>query len=137
MIKTPVILSLALWLTVALPSALNSLHGLATQLHQHGPSGARLGAWLGEHLTRRVMIGVAVVAWLDVVTTTVEIVLLLKGKPSGEWMVSIGLVVLLVLEMISMGQRPSLVGFIVFLVNAAIVAYMVGRRVRQLRHGIP
>ena len=137
MIKTPAVLSLALWLTVALRSALHSLQGLASQLETLGPSGARLGAWLATHLSRRVMIGVAVVAWLDVATTTVEVVLLLKGRPAGESMVALGLAVLLVLEMITVTEQPSLVGFIVLSVNAAVVAYMVGRRLRRFRHGIP
>ena len=137
MIKTPVMLSLALWLSVAWDSALRSLHGLADQLKEVGPSGARLGAWLAGHLGRRVMIVVAVVAWLDVVTTIVEVALLLKGKASGEWLVTGGLAALLVLETVSVGQRPSLVGFIVLTLNAAVVAYLVGRRVRQSRYGVP
>ena len=72
-------------------------------------------------------------AWLDSVTTAAEVILLLRGKAWGEWLVAAGLGALVVVEVVSLERRPSLTRLVVLIVNAAVVAYLVARRSREVK----
>ena len=75
----------------------------------------------------------AIVAWFDAISTALEAVLLLLGKAWGEWLVAIGLSLLLAPELLSLQRRPSWLKLIVLASNGGIVAYLCWRRLRALR----
>lgn len=127
-VKAPIMLILALWLTLAPASAYRSLDALAHELAEAGAAWARAGHWLQEHLTHRVVAGGAVLAWLDSTSTALEGFLLLSGKPWAQWTVAAGLACLLPVELLSLDHRPSAIKLMVLIANAAIVIYLVRRR---------
>ena len=135
--KIPFVVALALWLTLARSSALVSLERLATDLGELGSVGSRLARWMDSHLDRRVLSEGAAVAWLDSLTTAAEVILLLRGKAWGEWLVAAGLGALVVVEVVSLERRPSLTRLVVLIVNAAVVAYLVARRSREVKRRTP
>jgi uncharacterized membrane protein (DUF2068 family) len=59
--------------------------------------------------------------------------LLILRKPWSEWMVAIGLGLLLPFELISVIRKPSIGKLAVLVINAAVVAYLVRRRINQRR----
>jgi len=75
----------------------------------------------------------AALAWLDGLFTAAEAVLLILRKPWSEWMVAIGLGLLLPFELVSVIRKPSIGKLAVLLINAAVVAYLVRRRINQRR----
>lgn len=135
LVKVPIVLVLALWLTLARERAARTVQRLAGDLADVGPFGTQLAAWLESHLSPRTVVRGAVVAWLDVAITTVEVALLLRGKAWGEWLVAGSLGVLVVLELGSLERRPSIARLVVVILNGAVVAYLVGQRLRRKRHG--
>src|SRR5262249_20125901 len=94
---------------------------------------AKLGRWIEEHLSTRVIRWGAVLAWFDFAITTLEAILLLMGKAWGEWLVAIGLAALLIPELVSLEHSPSLTRVVVLLINAAVVAYLATRRLKAVR----
>jgi len=129
--KAPIMLALAVWLTAAPEAAQRSLDGLAGQVAEAGAMWAGAGAWLRGHLTPDVVTGGTVLAWLDGVSTAIEGLLLLSGRPWAEWIVVIELACLLPVEIFAIASRPDPDRFIVLAVNAAIVFYLARRRVRS------
>ena len=126
-------LALAIWLTVAPHEVYRLASRIAHDLAEASYLWFRLGRWLQQHLSMRVLRWGAVLAWLDAATTALEGILLLIGKAWGEWLVSIGLALLLVPEVLSLERRPSWGRFFVLLVNASVVLYLFARRLRALR----
>ncbi len=131
--KAPVMLALAIWLTVAPREAYHVAVHIVHQLSAASALWVRLGHWIEEHLSTRVFRWGAVLAWLDFAATSLEAILLLMGKAWGEWIVTIGIAVLLVPELFSLEHRPTWARFFVLLINAAIVAYLATRRIRAAR----
>lgn len=131
--KVPVMLALALWLTVAPGSAYQLLEQIADQLSAASAFWVRLGHWIEEHLSTRILRWGAVIAWLDAITTGLEAILLLLGKAWGEWLVIVGLTALLVPEVLSLDRKQSWMKFGVLLINALVVVYLTARRVRAVR----
>jgi uncharacterized membrane protein (DUF2068 family) len=133
LVKAPVMLALAIWLTIAPRQAYHVAAEIAHELAAASALWVRLGHWIEEHLSMRIFRWAAVVAWLDFVSTSLEAVLLLMGKTWGEWIVTIGLAALLVPELFSLERRLTWTRLVVLLINAAVVVYLVVRRVRALR----
>ena len=131
--KVPVMLALAIWLTVAPRSAYQLADQIADQLSTASSAWARLGEWIDQHLSTRLFRWGAVLAWIDAITTGLEAILLLIGKAWGEWLVVFGLTALLVPEVLSLQRKPGWLKVCVLLVNAAVVVYLAGRRLRAAR----
>jgi len=133
LVKAPVMLVLAIWLTVAPSEAYHVAVRIVHELSAASALWARLGHWIEEHLSTRLFRWGAVLAWLDFVSTSLEAILLMTGKAWGEWIVTIGVAALLVPELFSLEHRPSWTRFFVLLVNAAVVVYLGTRRIRAVR----
>lgn len=132
-IKAPLVLALALVLTLNPGGALRALEHLARDLSEGGALLARLARFLEAHLTRRALGHGALVAWLDGITTSVEALLLWRGRAWGEWLVVIGLGALVPFELFSLEKHPTWLRLFALVVNAAIVAYLVWLRLRSRR----
>jgi hypothetical protein len=132
-VKAPVMLALALWLTFAPNTVFRSVGLLTRELAEGGVVWVRVGAWIQAHLTGRIIVRGAILAWLDTVVTVLEGFLLLSGKSWGEWIVILGLAALIPVEALSFGHRPGLGRVMVLVSNAAIVFYLVVRRFRHER----
>jgi len=136
-VKAAIMLTLALWLTLAPGPAFRTLERLAHELTEGGIAWARAGAWLQANLTHRVVAEGAVLAWFDSVSTTIEGALLSIGSSWAEWIVAIGLACLLPIEALSLEHRPGIGKLLVLLANAAIVVYLVRRRTLARANAIP
>jgi uncharacterized membrane protein (DUF2068 family) len=128
-IKAPIMLILALWLTFAPGAAYRTLDRLAHDLAEGGAAWSHAGAWMQAHLSSGVVARGAMLAWFDSVSTAIEGILLFTGSSWGEWIVAIGLACLIPIELLSLEHRPSAIKLIVLLANAAIVVYLVRRRI--------
>lgn len=131
--KVPLMLALAIWLTVAPDHVYQLAARFAHELSEASALWVRLGRWLEEHLSRRLLRWGAALAWLDSVITGLEATLLLIGKAWGEWLVTIGLALFLIPELLSLERSPSWPRFFVLLVNGAVVVYLSARRWKALR----
>jgi uncharacterized membrane protein (DUF2068 family) len=127
--KAPIMLAIAVWLTVAPSGAHRALDSLAADLAEGGATLARAGDWIQANLTSGVLVGGAVLAWLDGLSTAIEGILLLSGRSWAEWVVIVGLGALLPLEILSLGRRPGPLKWIVLGINLVVVMYLVRRRV--------
>lgn len=132
-IKAPLMLGLAIWLTFSSRTALGSAAWIARELAEGGAVWSRLADWITAHLTRTRIRELAIVAWVDAFVTALEVVLLLTGRPWGEWLVLLGLGALIPLEIVSLDRHPGWVKVIVLAVNTAIVVVLARRRVRETR----
>ncbi len=132
-LKAPVMLGVAVWLTVAPSRAYEIVEWAAEELSSANSFWSPLGDWIAQHLSLRTLRGGAALAWLDGLFTAAEAVLLILRKPWGEWMVAIGLGALLPFELISVMRKPSIGKIVVLVINAAVVAYLVRRRLNQRR----
>ena len=127
--KAPLMLALAVWLSVAPTSALYIAQRLVFELAEGGATLGRLAHWMSRYLTRHWAIDIAVLAWIDGLSTAVEGALLWRGSAWGEWIVVVGLVILMPFEGLGIVHRPSLARLLVLFTNAVIVAYLVYGRV--------
>ena len=132
-VKAPLVLALALVLTLNPNGALHAIDALARDLSEGGALFGRLARWLDAHVTRRAVGHGAMLAWLDGLTTTLEAFLLWRGHAWGEWLVVAGLGALVPFELLSLEKHPSWTRLAALLVNAAVVAYLVVLRLRA--HG--
>lgn len=131
-VKASLMIGLALWFTVDPSAAYAFGQRVAHELVEARPFFVRLGNWLHDHLTERVIERGALVAWLDGGSTALEGILLVLGKPWGEWLVAIGLSVFLPVEAYELIHKPGVGRALVLLLNAAIVAYLVYARLLPL-----
>jgi hypothetical protein len=130
-VKGLLMLALALWFTVDPSAAYAFGQHIAHELLEARPVLVRLGNWLHAHLTERMIERVALIAWLDGLTTALEGTLLALGKPWGEWLVALSVGLLLPFEVYELVHRPSFAKVIVLLLNAAIAVYLVSGRLRH------
>ena len=130
-------LGIAVWLTVAPSHAYEIFAWVAEELSSANSFWSPLGDWIGNHLSPRTLRGGAALAWLDGLFTAAEAVLLILRKPWSEWMVAVGLGALLPFELISLVRKPSIGKLAVLLINAAVVAYLVWRRINQRQLPLP
>jgi uncharacterized membrane protein (DUF2068 family) len=143
--KAPVMLALAVWLSVAPTSALYIAQRLVFELSEGSATLARLAHWMSRYLTRHWATDVAVLAWIDGLSTAVEGALLWRGSAWGEWIVVVGLVILMPFEGLGIARHPSLTRLLVLFTNAVIVAYLIYGRIgarglhsqESLRHEEP
>jgi hypothetical protein len=131
--KAALMLAIALWLTIAPGAAYRELQGIARELSEGGAVFARAGHWIHEHLSSSMVIRGALLAWLDSASSALEGFLLLSGKSWAEWVVIIGLACLLPFEILSLEHRPGIAKFVVLLLNALIVAYLVRTQLQKTR----
>jgi hypothetical protein len=136
LLKAPVMLSLAVWLTVSPQGAFELVESFAEELSASSALWSRLGDWIQANLSLRLVKGGAALVWLDAISTVIEAVLLLLRKPWAEWMVTLGLALLIPLELVSLERRPSVSKALVLLVNAAVVVYLAQRRIKAARASI-
>jgi uncharacterized membrane protein (DUF2068 family) len=127
-VKAPLALLLALYLTWKTPSALHVSRVLAHELSEGGAVLVKLALWLEKYVTPRALSRVAAVAWLDGALTAIEAFLLWRGHALGEWVVVVGLALLLPFEVAALAHRPSAIRAVVLLLNAGIVLYLAARR---------
>jgi uncharacterized membrane protein (DUF2068 family) len=135
-VKGAAMLLLAALLTLG---AVRAREGLLEALHALAARGAlarRLASALAPHATAGALATARWVAWLDGLTTLAEGVLLWRGSPLGEWAVVASAGLLLVPELLALGARPSALKAAVLLLNLAVVAYLVRRRLHP-RAGAP
>lgn len=132
-LKAPVMLAVAIWLTVAPLQALEIVEWIAEELSSARSLWSPVGNWIAHHLSLRSVRGGAALAWLDGLWTAAEAVLLVLRKPWSEWLVAIGLGSLLPFELVSVMRKPSIARLAVLVINALIVAYLVLRRINQRR----
>lgn len=137
LVRAPLMLAVAVWLTVAPGSVHRVVAHLAQELAEAGATWARAGAWLDAHDTSTVTADAAALAWLDTAMTSIEGLLLLSGRPWAEWVVIAGLGALIPLELLSLEHRPAPGKWLVLLVNALIVGYLALRRVLLERGQAP
>jgi uncharacterized membrane protein (DUF2068 family) len=132
-VKAPAMLAVALTLTVAPQEIARAAEWIAVQAADRPSLFGPIGAAIESHLSHGVLTGAAILAWLDAVSTAVEGVLLWLGRPWGEWIVVVALGALLPFELVELGRRLTPLRLAVFLVNAAIVAYLAWRRLEHRR----
>jgi len=126
--KAPLVLFLAVLLTANPVGAEHMARVLAHELSEGGALLARLGAWLGMHMSRKDVHHAAFLAWGDGLLTTLEGVLLLRGHAWGEWIVVVALAALIPFEAISLERHPGPLKLVVLTLNLAIVGYLATRR---------
>ncbi|HKO53679.1 MAG TPA: DUF2127 domain-containing protein [Polyangiaceae bacterium] len=131
--KAPLVLLLAVLLTASPNGAERVAHALARELSEGGALLARVGTWLGLHVSRSDLRHAALLAWGDGLVTLLEGVLLLRGHAWGEWLVVAALAALIPFEALSLEQRPGPLRVVVLTLNVAIVAYLASRRWREGR----
>jgi uncharacterized membrane protein (DUF2068 family) len=122
-------------LVVAPARALQVAQRITAEISESGSLGWRAARALEPHLTPRTEHRAAIVAWLDGLLTLTEGLLLLSGKAWGEWIVIAALGALLPIEAVSLARRPRIGRAAVLLVNAAVVAYLVRRRLKNAHAG--
>ncbi len=132
-VKAPLMVALAIWLTLDARAAVAVGERLARTLSEGGAYLAGVGHWIHAHLTHKVVTGGAIAAWLDSISTALEGILLWMGKPWGEWLVTLGLGSLIPLELFSLARRMDAGKALVLAINTAIVAYLAWRRIRALK----
>lgn len=134
--KAPVMVALGLVLVLTPDRALTVAHRVTAEISESGVLGWRVARALEPYLTPRIEHRAAIVAWLDGAVTLVEGLLLLSGKAWGEWIVIAGLAALLPIEAIGLVRRPRVGRAAVLLLNAAVVAYLVRRRLKHEEAGL-
>jgi uncharacterized membrane protein (DUF2068 family) len=134
--KAALMFGVALWLTTAPGAAFRTLELLARELAEGGAAFARAGHWIQEHLNSTFVLRGALLAWLDSISSALEAVLLLSGKPWAHWIVILGLAALLPFEVLSIEHRPGIGKVLVLAANVLIVAYLARGQILKARaHG--
>jgi len=134
-IKAPLVLALAVVLTL---NPVGTLHTLEHAVHELSEGGAllgRLARFIDAHLTRRALGHGALLAWLDGLTTSLEAFLLWRGKAWGEWLVVVGLGALVPFELEAIVRHPSFARCFAAALNAVVVAYLIRLRLAERRSG--
>jgi len=130
-VKAPLALSLAACLALDPGGAVQVLLALAHELSEGGALLAKLATWLELHVTVHAVTRGALLAGLDGVLTAVEALLLWHGSALGEWVVVLGLAVLVPFEALSLERHPGPLRMVVLAINVAIVAYLFRLRWRE------
>lgn len=128
LIKAPIMLSLAVWLSTAPETALRLAEAVVRGISEAGGTWAHASAGLQAHFAHGVLAGSALLAWLDGVSSAIEGLLLLSGKIWAEWVVIIVLFCLLPLEILYFDWKPGNIKLVILTLNAVIVGYLVWER---------
>jgi uncharacterized membrane protein (DUF2068 family) len=132
-VKAPVALLLAAYLAFEPSFALHETLRLSHDLSEGGALLKQLAAWIDRTATAHALSRAALLAALDGLTTALEAFLLWRGKPWGEWLVVLGLALLLPLEARALLRHSSVLRALVLTLNLAIVAYLTRRRILARR----
>ena len=132
-VKAPLVLALAVVLTLNPEGTLRTLEHAARDLSEGGTLLGRLARFIDTHLTRRAIGRGALLAWLDGLTTSLEAFLLWRGKAWGEWLVVVGLATLVPFELEALVRHPTFTRLFAATLNAAVVAYLVRSRLAERR----
>jgi uncharacterized membrane protein (DUF2068 family) len=133
LVKAPLVLALALFLTLNPRGALHVTAVIARDLSEGGALLGRLARWIEVHVTSKAVGHAAMIAWLDGLLTALEGFLLWRGHAWGEWVVIVALAALVPFEAFSLERHPSWLKLAVLLLNALIVLYLARLRLRQHR----
>jgi uncharacterized membrane protein (DUF2068 family) len=133
LVKAPIALLLAGYLAFEPSFALHETLRLSHDLSEGGALLKQLAGLIDRAATAHALSRAAQLAALDGLTTALEAFLLWRGKPWGEWIVVLGLALLLPLESVALLRRPSVLRGVVLTLNLAIVAYLARRRVLASR----
>lgn len=131
--KAPIVLMLAIWLSLAPHSAVHLAERIVREISEGGATLGRIARWLNPHVTTRFAVHAAVVAWVDGISTAVEGLLLFQGSAWGEWTVVATLGALVPFEALSLERHPTAMRLTILIINALIVAYLVFDRLRAPR----
>jgi uncharacterized membrane protein (DUF2068 family) len=132
-VKAPLMLALAVVLTLNPEGTLHALERAARELNEGGALLGKLAHFIDAHLTRRAIGRGAVLAWLDGLTTSLEAFLLWRGKAWGEWLVVVGLAALVPFELDAVIRHPTALRSGAAVLNALVVAYLVRLRLTARR----
>jgi hypothetical protein len=132
-VKAPLVLALAVVLTLYPGGALRTLEHLVRDLNEGGSLLGRLAHFIHAHLTRRALGRGAVLAWLDGLTTSLEAFLLWRGQPWGEWLVVVGLGALVPFEIDALVRHPTFTRLTAVVLNAGVVVYLARLRLAERR----
>ncbi len=136
-VKAPLALLLAAYLALNPSGAVHVALGLAHELSEGGALLGKFAAWLETHVTLHAVTRGAMLAGLDGVVTALEALLLWRGSALGEWVVVVGLAVLVPFEAVSLERHPGPLRVVVLVINVAIVVYLFQLRLRALREKSP
>jgi len=129
--------ALALWLAVEKGAAGKLLAAaIAVGNHSVHPLAVQLARWLSSAVTPTRLDVLALLLGTDALVSATEGWLLRRGYSWGRWLVVGATATLLPLELFEILQRPRPARVLVFVVNAAIVVYLVrlaGRARRRTR----
>ncbi len=134
-VKAPLVLALALVLTLNPEGTLHTLEHAAPDLSEGGALLGKLARFIDAHLTRRALGHGALLAWLDGATTSLEAFLLWRGKAWGEWLVVVGLATLVPFELEAIVRHPTFARCCAAALNVVVVAYLVRLRLAEHRSG--
>lgn len=132
-VKAPLVLALAVVLTLNPEGALRTLEHLVRDLSEGGALLGRLAHFIDAHLTRRALGRGALLAWLDGLTTSLEAFLLWRGQAWGEWIVVAGLATLVPFELEALTRHPTFTRLLAVVLNVGVVAYLVRLRLAERR----
>jgi uncharacterized membrane protein (DUF2068 family) len=133
LVKVPVMVALALFMTLAPHHTDHLVVRLTHELASGNAIFRHVAHWLEANITTTVLGRARALAWIDAAITLLEAILLIRGKSWGEWLVVGGLGLACVFELVSIEQHVSLLKSIVFLLNLAIVLYLVRLRLAATR----
>ena len=134
-IKGPLVLVLAVVLTLNPEGTLHILERAAHDLREGGALLGKLARFIDAHLTRRAIGHGALLAWLDGLATSLEAFLLWRGKAWGEWLVVVGLATLVPFELEAIVRHPTFARCCAAALNVVVVAYLVRLRLAERRSG--
>jgi uncharacterized membrane protein (DUF2068 family) len=124
----------ALWLVVAKGIAGKVVAAaIVFGTHSVHPVAVRVAHWLGSAATPLHLHVLALLLGADALVSAAEGWVLRRGYPWGRWLVVVATATLLPLELYESLRRPRSARILVFLINAAIVVYLVylARRARR------
>src|SRR5258708_33755341 len=90
-LKAPVMLGIAVWLTVAPSQAYQIFEWIAEELYAANSLWSPLGDWIANHLSVRMLHRCAALAWLDGLFTAAGAGLLILRNAWRKWGVACGL----------------------------------------------
>ena len=137
LLKAPLMLALALWLCVAPSAAIHLAKLVTSELSEVSATLGHLAHGISRYLTRHWATQIAILAWMDGLSTALEGILLWRGSAWGEWIVVVGLALLMPFELSRVVRHPSLLRVLVLTINAALFAYLIHARLARRGNGSP
>ncbi len=130
LIKAPVMLSIAAMLIFRADVSRVWLNRWALDLASGTGYLHAIGTWLQASLGHRVFGTIRWLALADGLSSLLEAILLMTGKSWGEWLVVVGVSVLIPAEIHALFHHFSWVRLGILLINLAVAVYLVWLRLR-------